>query len=104
LGFGVDKFLMLDKIKLGGAFDMAEVYVVLGVLMAGVYGFLLWLSRSYSNLNREVGELRQSVERNTRMIEEMRDSMGGVKSSMGEVKKDVDQLMDLWRGWIQKKK
>lgn len=43
--------------------------------VAIVIGPLVWVMRSHSNMNREMGELAKDVEHNSREIERLRDAL-----------------------------
>lgn len=68
--------------------NIAPMAAVIGGIVAPLYLLLIWLIRSYSAMNRGIGELAKDVERNTNKIAE-------VSKSVDEV---VDEVIRLWKG------
>jgi len=80
-----------------GMGDIGVIAVIMGALVSPLYIFLIWLIRSYSSINREIGELTKDVGQNAQGIREMQTRVGQLQIS-------VNKLMDTWSGWIKKEK
>ncbi len=52
-----------------------EIAGIIAVIATPIYILLIWLIRSYSDMNREIGELAKDVEQNRKGIEEIKDSV-----------------------------
>jgi len=55
--------------------------VAIGIIVGPLYGLLIWLIRSYSDVNREIGELKKDIEQNARTIGELKDSVERLEKS-----------------------
>lgn len=71
-----------------GLADIGATAAIVGLLAVPLYMLFNSLSRSYSKINRGIGELKKDVGKNTGTIKEMKSS--------------VDKLMQTWSNWVKK--
>jgi len=69
-----------------------QIAGVVGAITVPLYGLVIFLIRSYSTMNREIGELKKDVERNAEVITRIESDIKQNSEAIGRVEASVEDI------------